>query len=278
MLSDTSTNGRPAGSANPTEAAYLQLNQAIDALEDLLLTQSNRVWLTGWVLVSEREVFDHLDHLRHNLPAMVQEAEATLQQRHEILRRSEEFAQQQITTAQTQAAQLLDGHVITQQAQQEAQRLRAQTQQECETLWQRTTNDLNQMRQKVQQDIAQMQQQAQRDIAQLRQQAQQEVMQLRQQAQQEVTQLRQQTHQEVTQLRQQTLAERDRLESEAETYADRLLAQLEQLLTNNLRPLQDNLRAVQNGRQQLRQRHGATQMSQDGVPGRPAADSRPQRP
>lgn len=142
-----------------TQLAILHLRQELDRLEEILVADSPRVPLSGRVLVNEQMIFQHLDHLRHHLPAMVLEAEQVLQRREEILRHAQTQAQQIVLSAEQQAARMLDQHVISQQAQQEAQRLRAQVQQECAALRQNTINELHHLRQQTQEELAHQRQQ-----------------------------------------------------------------------------------------------------------------------
>ncbi|MCS7029998.1 MAG: hypothetical protein NZL92_00500 [Gloeomargarita sp. SKYG116] len=150
-----------------TQLAILHLRQELDRLEEILVADSPRVPLSGRVLVNEQMIFAQLDHIRHNLPALVLEAEQVLQQREQILRHAQTQAQQIVLQAEQQAARLLDQHVILQQAQQEAQRLRTQVQQECAALRQSTVAELQHLRQQTQEELARQRQQAEAERQQL---------------------------------------------------------------------------------------------------------------
>ncbi len=142
-----------------TQLAILHLRQELDRLEEILVADSPRVPLSGRVLVNEQMIFAHLDHLRHHLPAMVLEAEQVLQRREDILRHAQTQAQQIVLSAEQQAARMLDQHLLSQQAQQEAQRLRGQVQQECAALRQNTVAELHHLRQQTEAELAQQRQQ-----------------------------------------------------------------------------------------------------------------------
>ncbi|MEN9215186.1 MAG: hypothetical protein Q6K12_08150 [Gloeomargarita sp. DG_1_6_bins_138] len=146
-----------------TQLAILHLRQELDRLEEILVADSPRVPLSGRVLVNEQMVFQQLDQLRHHLPALILEAEQVLQQRDDILRHAQAQAQQIVLSAEQQAARMLDQHLISQQAQQEAQRLRSQVQQECAVLRQNTVAELHHLRQQTQEELSQQRQQAERE-------------------------------------------------------------------------------------------------------------------
>lgn len=89
-------------------------------------------------------------------------------------------------------------------------------------------------------------QQAEFQANQLRQQVQQECEAYQQQTLSEVEQMRRQMTQELDQIRQQALAECDAIQNDADQYADAVLIHLEE-------QLDDMLRVVRNGRNQIRQ-------------------------
>jgi len=87
--------------------------------------------------------------------------------------------------------------------------------------------------------------QAEAEAAQLRQQVQQDCEELRRRTLHEIEQMRLQARQEIEQLRQMALGECDDIQDGADEYADAVLSRLEQQLG-------EMLRAIRNGRSQLR--------------------------
>jgi F0F1-type ATP synthase membrane subunit b/b' len=121
---------------------------------------SPRVPFSGRTLVDEDQLLDQLDAIRLNLPPAFRQAVQVLQQRDRLMAEAERYAEDLITAAEQEAAQILDEMGLVRQAEQMAQQMKNQAQNECEGL-----------RSQVMADIEQRQIQAQREWEALRQNA-----------------------------------------------------------------------------------------------------------
>lgn len=202
----------------PTRLNAIALNRDVDfdvqrELDRLeeLVLDSPRIPLTRQTLVDEDKILNQLDLVRMNLPEAFEKALAVIEQKQDILLEAEQYGQKMIQMAQQRAAQILDETGIIQHAQQEASQIRQQVQQECEALQRQTLAEIEQART---------------------------------QTQQELQQFRQQTMAECQQFRQQTVTECQQIQEGADQYADVVLTNIEQQLN-------EMLRVVLNGRQQL---------------------------
>lgn len=137
----------------------IDIQQELNKLEELILG-SPRVPFSGRTLVDEDQLLDQLDAIRLNLPPAFRQAVQILQQRNGLIAEAEQYAQDLLTAAEQQAAQMLDELGIVRQAEQMAQQIKNQAQQDCDGL-----------RSQVMADIEQMQLQAQREWESLRQNA-----------------------------------------------------------------------------------------------------------
>jgi hypothetical protein len=106
------------------------IQQELDRLEEMILA-SPHIPLTRRTLVDEEQFLDRLDLIRSLLPALLQQSQAIVVQKQEILLQAEQEANEIIQTAQIQAAQIIDRTTIVQQADLSARQLQQQVQQEC---------------------------------------------------------------------------------------------------------------------------------------------------
>lgn len=123
-----------------------------------MILDSPRIPLTRRTLVDEEQLLDQLDVVRINLPEAFREAEAIILHKDEIIRQTEEYAEQLIVVAEQRADQILDEIGIIRQAEREADLIRKQVQEECEVIKEQTLAEIERMRQQAQQELDQMRQ------------------------------------------------------------------------------------------------------------------------
>lgn len=181
------------------EVTGADLLQELNRLEEMILN-SPHVPLTRRTLIDEEQLLDQLDLVRLHLPTILQEAQALVQQKQEIILKAELNSQEIIQTAKAIAAQILNETNIVQQAEIAAEQIREQVKQESE---------LSQEQSRI--EIERMQAQAQEQLDAMRQSA---------------------------------IAEAKEIQQGADEYADNVLKNIEQQLN-------DMLRIIRNGRQQL---------------------------
>ncbi|EDX87004.1 hypothetical protein S7335_4711 [Synechococcus sp. PCC 7335] len=138
---NTSANGEYS-QASTSERFSIQ--QELDRIEEIVL-ESPRVPLSGKTIVSEDELLDQLDVVRVNLPAAIQESVQIVQQREGILLDADQVAREIITSAEKQAADILNDMAIVRQAELHASQLREQTERECAALKDKTLNEIEQL-------------------------------------------------------------------------------------------------------------------------------------
>lgn len=141
--------GRTAPAANPT--AGFDIQDALNQIEETVL-DSPRLPVMGRTMINEDDLLDQLDAVRLNLPSAFQEAQQMLAQRHEILSEAEQYAQNIVTTAEKQAAAILNETPILRQAEQQAQQLRLQVEQECAALRSQTMMEMEQIQAQTKQE------------------------------------------------------------------------------------------------------------------------------
>ncbi|MEM9908260.1 MAG: ATP synthase F0 subunit B [Cyanobacteria bacterium P01_D01_bin.44] len=147
------------------DAGYQQAPGRFDVLEALnqieeLILDSPRVPMSGRTLINEDEILDQLDSIRLNLPRAFQESTQLLQQRDEILADSEQYAQEIVSTAEKQAAAILNDMAIIRQAEQQAQVVRSQTEQEAAAMRTKTLAEIEQLQRQARQEWEDMRSQA----------------------------------------------------------------------------------------------------------------------
>lgn len=135
------------------------LQEEFNRFEELIF-QSDRIPLTQWILVNERQLLDRLESLRENWPEAFKKAMEIIQQEQETIAEAEAYAENIIQQAQQQAARILDETGIVQQASMEAQSIRQQTELECRSLQQQTIAEIEQMRSQALQEIEEIRQTA----------------------------------------------------------------------------------------------------------------------
>ncbi|MEO0540416.1 MAG: hypothetical protein AAFZ80_06070 [Cyanobacteria bacterium P01_A01_bin.105] len=127
------------------------IQEALNQIEEIVL-DSPRLPLVGRTLVNEDELLDQLDNVRLNLPPAFQQSVQLLKQRDDILTEAEQYAQDIVSTAEKQAAAILNDMTIIRQAEQQAQQLRQQTEQECAALREQTLDEVEQLQQQARQE------------------------------------------------------------------------------------------------------------------------------
>ena len=129
----------------------IDIQQELNKIEEIVL-DSPRIFPTRRTLVDEEQLLDQLDLIRLNLPSAFRDAVQIVQRREEILLEAEHIAQEMVTTAEQQAAQMMDEMGIRRQAELEAQQIRRQVQQECDVMRAQTAADIEEMRRQAQQE------------------------------------------------------------------------------------------------------------------------------
>lgn len=143
----------------PTGPGSVDIQRELNRLEELIL-DSPRIPLTRRTLVDEEQLLDQLDIVRINLPDAFREAEAIILHKEELLRQTEEYAEQMIEAAEQRADQILDEIGIIRQAEREAEMIRQRVREECELLQEQTITEIERMRSSAQQELDQMRKQA----------------------------------------------------------------------------------------------------------------------
>ena len=136
-----------------------EIQQELDRLEEMILA-SPHIPLTRRTLVDEEQLLDRIDLIRSLLPALLQQAQAVVAQKQEILLQAEQEANEIIQTAQTQAAQIIDRTTIVQQADLSARQLQQQVQQECLLAQEENSLQIDRLRQEAERQIERMRQEA----------------------------------------------------------------------------------------------------------------------
>ncbi|MEM6255679.1 MAG: ATP synthase F0 subunit B [Cyanobacteria bacterium P01_D01_bin.156] len=162
-INDPRLNGQTAdvsqqpGPTAPAPAAVngFDIQDALNQIEESVL-DSPRLPVMGRTMINEDDLLDQLDAVRLNLPSAFQEAQQLLEQRNEILSEAERYAQEIVTTAEKQAAAILNETVILRQAEQQAQQLRLQVEQECAALRSQTMMEIEQLHTQTNQECDEM--------------------------------------------------------------------------------------------------------------------------
>jgi cell division septum initiation protein DivIVA len=135
------------------------IQQELDRLEEMILA-SPHVPMTRRTLIDEEQFLDRLDLIRSLLPALLQQAQAVMAQKQEILLQAEREAGEIIQTAQAQAAQIVDRTTIVQQADLSARQLQQQVQQECLLAQEENLLQIERLRQEAERQIERLRQEA----------------------------------------------------------------------------------------------------------------------
>ncbi|MEO0868201.1 MAG: ATP synthase F0 subunit B [Cyanobacteria bacterium J06642_11] len=155
IADDSSVAPQAAPAAPGPVATGFDIQDALNQIEEAVL-DSPRLPVMGRTMINEDDLLDQLDAVRLNLPSAFQEAQQMLEQRNEILSEAERYAQEIITTAEKQAANILNETVILRQAEQQAQQLRLQVEQECAALRSQTMMEVEQLQTQTQQECEEM--------------------------------------------------------------------------------------------------------------------------
>ncbi|MEM7794104.1 MAG: ATP synthase F0 subunit B [Cyanobacteria bacterium P01_C01_bin.118] len=145
---------QPEG-ARVAPATGFDIQDALNQIEESVL-DSPRLPVMGRTMINEDDLLDQLDAVRLNLPSAFQDAQKLLEQRNEILGEAERYAQDIVTTAEKQAAAILNETVILRQAEQQAQQLRLQVEQECAALRSQTMLEIQQLQTQTKQECDDM--------------------------------------------------------------------------------------------------------------------------
>ncbi|MEM1240322.1 MAG: ATP synthase F0 subunit B [Cyanobacteria bacterium P01_H01_bin.26] len=140
----------PVGKASEPTAGF-DIQDALNQIEEAVL-DSPRLPVMGRTMINEDDLLDQLDAVRLNLPGAFQQAQQLLEQRNEILTEAEQYAQEIVTTAEKQAAVILNETTILRQAEQQAQQLRLQVEQECAALRSQTMMEIEQLQNQTKQE------------------------------------------------------------------------------------------------------------------------------
>jgi len=135
------------------------IQQELERLEEMILA-SPHIPLTRRTLVDEEQFLERLDLIQSRLPALLQQAQAVVAQKQEILLQAEQEANEIIQAAQVQAAQIIDRTTIVQQADLSARQLQQQVQQECLLAQEANILEIDRLRQEALRQIEQMRQNA----------------------------------------------------------------------------------------------------------------------
>ncbi|MEM9266728.1 MAG: ATP synthase F0 subunit B [Cyanobacteria bacterium P01_F01_bin.13] len=139
----------------PEPVAGFDIQDALNQIEEAVL-DSPRLPVMGRTMINEDDLLDQLDAVRLNLPSAFQEAQQMLEQRNDILSEAEQYSQEIITTAEKQAAAILNETTILRQAEQQAQQLRLQVEQECAALRSQTMMEIEQLQAQTKQECDEM--------------------------------------------------------------------------------------------------------------------------
>ncbi|MEM9808057.1 MAG: ATP synthase F0 subunit B [Cyanobacteria bacterium P01_D01_bin.56] len=155
QMADDGTARSAGQAAGPAAVAGFDIQDALNQIEEAVL-DSPRLPVMGRTMINEDDLLDQLDAVRLNLPSAFQEAQQLLEQRHDLLGEAERYAQDIITTAEKQAANILNETVILRQAEQQAQQLRLQVEQECAALRSQTMMEIEQLQNQTKQECDEM--------------------------------------------------------------------------------------------------------------------------
>ncbi|MEM1254874.1 MAG: ATP synthase F0 subunit B [Cyanobacteria bacterium P01_H01_bin.21] len=145
----------PQQASNAAPVAGFDIQDALNQIEETVL-DSPRLPVMGRTMINEDDLLDQLDAVRLNLPSAFQEAQQLLEQRNDILSEAERYAQDIVTTAEKQAAAILNETAILRQAEQQAQQLRLQVEQECAALRSQTMMEIEQLQTQTKQECDEM--------------------------------------------------------------------------------------------------------------------------
>ncbi|RMF36367.1 MAG: ATPase [Chloroflexi bacterium] len=111
----------------------MDIQHLLDRLE-ALLNNSRRLPFSDSLLVDARRAWDLIDQMRISIPEEVRQAQRINQERERILAQAKEEAERIRQLAREKAAQLVEEHVITQEAKKRAREIRQQALQEAESI------------------------------------------------------------------------------------------------------------------------------------------------
>ncbi len=139
-------NSSDESSIEPTiEEIGYRLNEAISNLDDLLYQKCFNIPFTSKVIVDEKELTDQLEDIRKNIPDTIRQAIEVLEDRDNIMREAEVYAQNLVNNAKRDAAQEINESTIVQQANFEAGQIRRQVLKECQEKRRATELEVEQM-------------------------------------------------------------------------------------------------------------------------------------
>lgn len=113
------------------EKPELDIQEELERLKEMIL-MSNRMPWTRYTFVDEDQLLDQIELIQFHLPKVFEQAVTLVSNRDEIMLKAKRYAQDLISAAEQQAAEILDEMALVQQAEQEAQVIWQQTLQECQ--------------------------------------------------------------------------------------------------------------------------------------------------
>ena len=105
----------------------------IDRLERIL-ADSMRVPLSAYLIINEDDFLDVIDQMRTAIPQQIREGERLQRERERIVAQAGEEATRVVQLAREEASDLIANHELTQEAEAQAQEIRARARQEAEIL------------------------------------------------------------------------------------------------------------------------------------------------
>lgn len=107
--------------------------QLIDRLEQLV-SSGTRLPLSSRTIIDEQEFLDIIDQLRVTVPEEIKQARRVSQERERVMLQAETEAEKILTSAQEQAARMLQEDEVFRRAQDEAERLLSEAEREAEDI------------------------------------------------------------------------------------------------------------------------------------------------
>ena len=105
----------------------------IDRLERIL-ADSMRAPLSAYLFINEDDFLDVIDQMRTAIPQQIREGERLQRERERIVDQAGEEATRVVQLAREEASDLIANHELTQEAEAQAQEIRARARQEAEIL------------------------------------------------------------------------------------------------------------------------------------------------
>ena len=120
------------------------INDSMNRLEEMV-AQAYKLPLADKVVINDNELAHYVDDLRHNLPEVVDQAMAILQQQDEIIEAAEHEADQIVEDAKNYGEKLTNEHEIVKQAKERAKTILQQTQEQEREIMERAQANARQV-------------------------------------------------------------------------------------------------------------------------------------